>query len=241
MSALCFIFIILSWLSLEGMFRCCTSLRCVSDALHFTKKVTSNVSAFHVTNIRAIAECSSTLMKSDIPNPFSEVLHDENITMPKAKKMKVNWFKLYQKINSEINQLGPNEETTDVIPGTSCSVPESDTSSEDSDIMITFDSKAEKMRKAEQEVINIDSDDSDDISVDHLDEFNSERQKDTGTVHSSADSGPVDDICYADVQNSDSLESSADDIPAVLENIYQHEGTSDTIPDSCKRMGRYVF
>jgi hypothetical protein len=205
-------------------------------------------------------------MKDDIPNPLSEVLHHENVTMPKAKKVKVNWFKSYQKINSEINQSGPNQETTRVMPGTSCSVPESGTSSEgsddvpacgtsseigtspetgmsseDSDIIITFDAKAEKMRQAEQEVINIESDDSDDISVCHVGNFNSERQKDAGTVLSSADSGPVADIWYEDDQNTNFSERSANDIPADPINIYRHEGTSNTIPYSCKHTGRYVF
>jgi hypothetical protein len=180
-------------------------------------------------------------MKSDIPNPLSEVLHHENVTMPKAKKVKVNWFKLYQNINSKINQSEPNQETTNVMPETSCSVPESGTSSEDSDIIIVFDSKAEKMRKAQQAVINIDSDSSDDMSVHHVGEYSSERQQDTGSLHYSADSEPVADICCADVQNSNTLEQSANDMPAVPENIHPHEGTSNTVPDSCKHTGMYVY
>jgi hypothetical protein len=184
-------------------------------------------------------------MKSDISNPLSEVLQCENVTMPKAKKRNLNWFKSYQKINSKINQSGSIKETTDVMQGTSCCVPESGASSADSDIVIVFDSKAEKMRKAQQTVINIDSDDDDGdndvISIDHVDKCKSDRERDTGTLHSSADSVPVADISYADVQNSNSLELSADSIPAVPENIHLCEGTSETVSDSCRHTGRYAY
>ena len=244
MTALYVIIIILSCWSLEGMFRCCATLRCASDALHFTKRVTHNLSAFHVINVRAVADCSSILMKCDISNPLSEVLQCENVTMPKAKKVKVNWFKLYRQINSKINQSCSKKETIDVMQGTSCSVPESGASSSDSDIDIVFDSKAEKMRKAQQTVINIDSDDDGDndvISIDHVDKCKSDRQHDTGTLHCSADSGPVADICYADVQNSNSLELSANNIPTVPENICLCEGTSETVSDSCRHTGRYAY
>jgi hypothetical protein len=238
MTALCILIIILSSWSLEGMFKCCTTLRCVSDALHFTKKVTYNLSAFRVINVRAIAECSGILMKSDISNPVSEVLQCENRTMPKAQKVKVNWFKLYQRINSKINQSDSKKETTDIMEGTSCSVSESDTSSVDSDIIIVFDAKAEKMRKAPEIVINIDSDndddDDDDISVEHVDNCNSDGQNDTGTLHCSADSGPVADICCADVQN-------INDVPAVPERIHVCEGTSETVSDSSEHTGRYAY
>ena len=249
MTALCVIFIILSCWSVEGMSRCCATLRCVSDALHFTKKVTYNLSAFRVVNVTAVAKCSSILMKSDISSPLSEVLQCEHVTMPKAKKVKVNWFKLYQEINSKINQSGSKKETTNVMQGTPCSVPESDTSSVDSDIAIVFDSKAEKLRKAQQTVINIDSDDDDnddddddddDISVDNVDKCKSDRQHDTGTLHCSADSGPVADICCADVENSNSLGLSANNISAVPENIHLHAGTSETASDDCKHTGRYA-
>jgi hypothetical protein len=188
-------------------------------------------------------------MKSDISNLLSEVLQCENVTMPKAQKVKGNWFKLYQEINSKINQSDSKKETTNVTQGTSCSLPESDTSSADSDIVIVFDSKAEKMRKAQQTVINIDSDDDDDdddnddndgISVDHVDKCKSGRQHDTGTVHCSADSGPVADICYADVQNINTSELSANNIPAVPENIHLCEGTSETVSDCCRHTGRYA-
>jgi len=244
MTALCVVFIILSCWSLEGMFRCCTTLRCVSDVLHFTKKVTYNSSSFHVINVRAVAECSTVLMNSDISNPLSEVLDCENVKMPKAKKLKVNWFNLYQQINSMINRSGSKKETTNVVQGTSCSVPESDMSSPDSDIVIVFDSKAEKMRKAQQTVINIDSDDDDDddddTSVDHVDKCKSDRQQDTGTLHCSVDSGPAADICYADVQNINCLELSTNNIPAVPENIHLYEGASETVSDSRRDTGRYA-
>jgi hypothetical protein len=228
------------------MFRCCATLRCVSDAVPFTKKATYSLSAFRIINASAVAECSSILMKSDISNPSSEVLECENVTMPKAQKVKMNWFKLYQQINSKINQSGSKKETTNVMQGTSRSVPESGTSSADSDIVIVFDSKAEKMRKAQQTVINIDSDDdddddNDDISVDDVEKCKSNRQHETGTLDCSADIGPVADICYADVQNVDSLELSANDIPAVPENIHPCEGTSETVSDSCRHTGRYVI
>jgi hypothetical protein len=208
-------------------------------------------------------------MKSDISNSLSEVLQCEHVTMPKAQKVKKNWFKLYQQINSKINNSGSKKETTGVLQGTSCSVLESDTSSAesdtslaesdtplaesgtslaesdtslvDSDIAIVFDSKAEKMRRAEQAVINIDSDDdddnNDDISVDHVDRCKSDGHHDTGTLHCSADSGPVADICYADVQNINSLELSTN-IPVVPENIHLYEGTSETVSDSCEYTGR---
>ena len=244
MTALCVVFIILSCWSLEGMLRCCATLRCVSDTLHFTKKVTYNLSAFRVVDVRAVAEYSSILMNYDISNPLSEVLQCEYVTMPKARKVKGNWFKLYQQINSKINQSGSKNETTNVMQGTSCSVPESGTSSPDSDIVIVFDSKAEKMGKAQQTVINIDSDDDDDddISVDHLDKCQSDKQHDTGgSLHCSADSGPVVDICYADVQNINSLELSANNIPAVPKNIHPYEGTSKTVSDSCQHTGKFAY
>jgi hypothetical protein len=184
-------------------------------------------------------------MKSDISNPLSEVLQCENVTMPKAKKTSVNWFKSYQKINSKINQSCSTKETTNVMQGTSCSVPESGASSADSDIVIVFDSKAEKMRKAQQTVINIDSDDDDGdndvISIDHVDKCKSDREHDTGTLPCSADSVLVADICYTDVQNSNSLELSANSIPVVPENIHLYEGTSETVSDSCRHTGRYAY
>ena len=243
MTALCFIFIILSWWSLEGMFRCCTNLRCVSEALHCTNKVTYSLSACHVINVTAVAECSSTLMKSDTPNPLSEVLQPENVKMPKAQKVKVNWFKLFQQIKAKKNQSGPKNEKTNVTQGTSCSVLESGTSSADSDIIVVFDAKAELIKKAQQTVINIDSDDDDDddILVDHVDKCKSERQHNTGTLQCSAASGPVADICYTDLQNTKSLELSAKNIPAVPENIHLHEGTSETVSDSCRHTGRCVY
>ena len=249
MTAPCVIFIILSCWPLEGMFRCCANLRCVSDALYFTKRVTYNLSAFHVINSRALADCSSILMKSDISDPLFEVLQCENVTMPKAQKVKVNWFKLYRQINSKINQSGSKKETTNVMQGTSCSVPESGTSSADSDIVIVFDAKAEKKRKAQQTVINIDSDDDDDdddgdnsdISIDHVDRSKSDKRHHADTLHCSADSGPVADVCYADVQNSNSLERSANSIPAVPENIQLCEGTSETVSDTCRHAGRYAY
>jgi hypothetical protein len=190
--------------------------------------------------------------------------------MPKAQKVKKNWFKLYQQINSKINYSGSKEETTNVLQETSCSVPESDTSSADSDtsvdsgksqadpdmspagpntssvdsdIVIVFDSKAEKMIRAEQTVINIDSDDgddNDDISVDHVDRCKSDRHHDTGTLHCTADSGPVADIFYEDVQNINSFELSTN-IPAFPENFHLYEGTSKTISDSCEHTGKYAY
>jgi hypothetical protein len=188
-------------------------------------------------------------MKSDISNSLSEVLQCENVKMPKAQKVKKNWFKLYQQINSKINQSGSKKETKDVSQGTLCSVPESDmsladsdTSSADSDIVVVFDSKAEKMKRAEQTVINIDIDDddnNDDISVDHVDRCKSDRHHDTGTLHCSADGGPVPDICYTDVQNINSLELSTN-IPAVHENIRLYEGTSKTVSDFCEHTGKYA-
>jgi len=184
-------------------------------------------------------------MKYDISNPLFEVLQWEKVTMPKAQKVKWNWFKLYQKINSKVNQSGSKNETTDAMEGTCCSVPESDTSSVDSDIVVVFDSKAEKMRKAQQTVINIDSDDDDDdndISVHHVDKCQSDRQHDTGgSLHCSADSGPVADICCADVQNVNSLKLSANNIPAVPENAHPYEGTSKPVSDSCQHTGRYAY
>jgi len=180
-------------------------------------------------------------MKYDISNPLSEVLQCDNIKMPKAQKVKGNWFKLYQKINSEVNQSDSKNETTDAVQGTYCSLPESDASSADSDIVVVFDSKAEKLRKAQQTVINIDSDDDDDndVSVDNVDKCQSDRQHDTGgPLHCSADSVPVADICFADVQNVNSLEPSANNIP---ENIHPYEGTSNPVSDSCERTGRYAY
>jgi hypothetical protein len=221
------------------MFRCCATLRCVPDALHFTKKVTYSLSVFSAINVRAIAEFSSILVKSDISNPLSEVLQCENVKMPKAKKVKANWFKLYRQINSKINHSDSEKETTNVVQGTSCCVPESDTSSADSDIVIVFDSKAEKLRKAQETVINIDSndDDNDDISVDCVDNM----QHETGTLHCGADSGPVADVCYADVQNINSLGLSTNNTPAVPENTHLREGMSDTVSDFCRHTGRYAY
>jgi hypothetical protein len=182
----------------------------------------------------------NTLMKSDVPNTLSETSQLENVLMPKAQKVKLKWFKLEQ-IKSKKNWSSPKNGPTNVMQGTSCSVPKCDTSVADSDIIIMFDSKAEKMRKAQQAVINIDGDHNNDISVDRVDSCNSDMQHNIGTVQCSANNGPVGDICYTDVQNSNSSKLSAKIIPAVLDNMHLDEGTSKTVFDSWKQTGRCAY
>jgi len=91
-------------------------------------------------------------------------------------------------------------------------------------------------------ILDSDDDDDNDISVDHVGKCQSDKQHDTGgSLHCSADGGPVADICCADVQNVNSLELSANNIPVVPENIHPYEGTSKTVSDSCQHTGKFAY
>jgi hypothetical protein len=172
-------------------------------------------------------------MKSDIPNPLSEILQPENVTMPKVQKVKVHWFKSFKKIKTKKNESSSKNTSTNTMQGTSCSVPESGTSSTDSDVIIVFDSISDKIREKQQTVISADSG-GDDILVDYVDTGNSSMQHNSGTSHCTLHNGSVGDICYADVRNNNSSKQSAKNIEAV-------EGTSKTISDPHKQTGRYVY
>jgi hypothetical protein len=225
------------------MFRFHTTSQSVCDILYCTKKIIYKVSEFPSCNVRNAAHCSSTLIKSHLPNPSSETLQNENLIMPKAKKMKVNWNKLFKKINSEKKQLRSENSPIHPKHEASCSVPESARSSseiKDSGIFIVFDSKAEKIK--EPIVITIDSDKGEDSvnSMGNSDSLqcDSALQHNPGSWYCSAANWAGGNTCYADLQHSYSSELPSKNEPAALKSVQSGDGALESATHSSRKTGR---
>jgi hypothetical protein len=235
------------------MFRFCTTLQCVSDILHYSKKIIRDVSEFLIINVSGVTQDSKSLIKFHYTNPLSDILQSENVTMPKAKKVKVNWFKLFENINSNQKKSRCNKKES--VPKNcqkryklehgehraSCSVPESATSSSESkdcDVLIVFDSKDQKLRDAQLEVVTIDSDEND-ISVSSM------GNSDSLACGSTLQHNPGSWYCSAatwagsDIQSSCSSELAAAQ-NTVLKSVQPGDGASETAAASFSQKGRSV-
>jgi hypothetical protein len=185
--------------------------------------------------MRNTAHCSNTLIKSHHPNPSSETLQNENVIMPKAKRTKVNWNKLFKKINSERKLRSENSPNhlTHPVP---CSVPES-AESKDSDIVIVFDSKAEKAK--EPVLITINSDENEDA-------VNSMGSPNTlvcnpGSWYCNVASWTGGSTCHADVLGSYSSEVASHNEPASFQTVQTGDGALEHAVGSSRQAGRYLL
>jgi len=227
-----------------------TTLQCVSDILHCTKKIISEVSELHVFIVRDASQCSSTLIKYCLPNPLSEILHSESVVMmPRAKKLKVDVLKLFQKNNSRKKQPRPKNDSEQCRlehfkHRASCPVPESARSSSessDSDIFIVFDSTADKLREAQQEIITIDSDENE-VSINGMGNSDnivhgSSLQHNPGSGDCVAASWTGGRTCCADIQSSYFSELTTKNKPASHESGSSGDRASGTAATSVKQKG----
>jgi hypothetical protein len=221
------------------MFRFHTTLQSVCDILYSTKKIIYDISEFPPCNVRNAAHHFSTLIKSHLPNPSSETLQSENVIMPKAKRIKVNWNKLFKKINSERKKQRPENSTDCFQREASCSVPES-AESKDSGICIVFDSKAEKMN--EPVLITVDSDENED-TVNNMGNSNSlvcdsAVQHNPGSWYCSVANWAGGSTCYADVQGSYSSKLVSQNEPEVLKSVESGDGALESATGSSRQAGR---
>lgn len=224
------------------MFRFHTTLQFVCDILYCGKKIIYDISEFHHCNVRNAVHCSSTLIKSHLPNPSSETLQNENVIMPKAKKIKVNWNKLFKKINSERKKQRPENSPDHLKHEASCSLSESarlSAESKDSDIVILFDSKAEKVK--EDVLVTIDSDENED-TLNSMCNSNtlacdSAVQHNPGNWYCSVANWAGGNTCYADIQGSYSSKLASENEPAVLKCVQSGEGALESVTGSSSQAG----
>jgi hypothetical protein len=235
------------------MFRFCTTVQCVSEILHYSKKIICDVSEFLIINVRGVNEDSKSLIKFHFPNPLSDILQSANVVMPNTKEVKVTWIKLFDKINSKKkkSELDKKDSVPKNCPKrcrlehyehrASCSAPESATSSsenKDSDVVIVFDLKEQMSRERQQEVITIDSD-KNDASVSSMGNSNSLEcgsalQYTPGSWYCNAATWAASDI-----QSSCSSELSAAQ-NTVLKSVQPGGTASETATASFREKGRSV-
>jgi hypothetical protein len=125
--------------------------------------------------------------------------------MPKAKRTKINWYKLFKKINSERQKQRPESSPDCLKPEASCSVPKS-AENKDSGMFTVFDSKAEQTK--EPVVITIDSDENED-TVSSMGNSNSlvcdsAVQHNQSNWYCSVANWTGRSTCYSDVQSTNS-------------------------------------
>jgi hypothetical protein len=189
--------------------------------------------------VRNAAHCSSTLIKSHLPNPSSEKLQNENVIMPKARRTKVDWNKLFKKINSERKKQRQENSPDCLKHEASCSVPES-AESKDSSIFIVFDSKAEKTK--ESILITLDSDGNEDTvnSMGNSDSLvcDSAVQHNPGNWYCSVANWAGGSTCYADVQGSYSSKLVSQNEPEVLKSVQSGDGALESATGSSRQAGR---
>lgn len=229
------------------MFRFYTSLQCVSDILHYSKRIICDVSELLVINVKGVTPDSKTVIKFHFPNPLSDFLQRENVIMPKSKKVNSNRFKPFQKINSNKkksdhnkkvsvpencpNRFGPEHKKDQ----TSSSLPQSvESSSEntDSDVLIVFDSKEQGLRDVQQEVIPTDIDK---IDVSVITMGNS----DSFACGTGLQQNPGGWYCSATTWACSNVQSTcSSELPAVenmvLKSVQPHDGASETGTASTK-------
>lgn len=220
------------------MFRFHTTLQSVFDILYSTKKIIYDISEIFPCNVRNAAHWSSSLIKSQLLNPSSDTLQNESMIMPKTKRRKVNWNKLFKKINSERKKQIPENSPDCLKLEASCSVPES-AGSKDSDIYIVFDSKAEKNK--EPVLITVDSDENKD-TVSSMGDSNSlvcdsAAHHNQGSWYCSVANWAGGSTCYADVQGSYSSKLVSQNGPEVLNSVQSGDGALESATGSSRQAG----
>jgi hypothetical protein len=162
--------------------------------------------------------------------------------MPKAKKIKVNWNKLFKKTNSERKKQRPENSPDCLKHEASCSLPESarlSAESKDSDILIVFDSKAEKTK--ESVLTTVDSDENED-TVNSMGNPNtlvcdSAVQHNPGNWYCSVANWGGGNTCYADIQGSYSSKLAPQNEPAVLKSVQSGDGSLHSVTGSSRQAG----
>jgi hypothetical protein len=162
--------------------------------------------------------------------------------MPKAKRTKVNWNKLFKKINSERKALRSENSSNHLNHPVPCSVPES-AESKDSGIFIVFDSKAEKMK--EPVLITINSDENEDI-VNNMGSPNtlvcgSAVQHNPGSWYCNVASWTGGSTCHAGVPGSYSSEVASHNEPASFQTVQTGNGALEHAVGSSRHAGRYLL
>jgi hypothetical protein len=226
------------------MFRFHTTLQSVCNILYCTKKVIYNVTEFPFCNVKIVGDCLSTLIKSHLPKPSSETLQTGSVIMPKAKKPKLNWNKLFKKISCERKKLRSENSPDPLMHQAPCSVPESarhPAESNDSGVLIVFDSKYEKTK--EPAVITIDSDENQD-SVNSMGDSNTlvcggAMQHNPGSWYSSAACW-AGNTCCADVPGSCSSEVASDNEPAAFKSVQSDDGAVEHAAGSSRQASKYM-
>ncbi|XP_023722576.1 protein angel homolog 2 isoform X2 [Cryptotermes secundus] len=189
-------------------------------------------------NVRNAAHLSSSLIKSHLPNPSSDTLQNENVIMPKTKRRKVNWNKLFKKINSERKKQRTENSPDCLKPEASCSVPES-AGSKDSGIDIVFDSKIEKNK--EPVLITVASDENKD-TVSNMAASNSlvcdsAVQHNQGSWYCSVANWAGGSTCYADIQGSYSSKLVFQNEPDNLNSVQSGDGQLESAAGSSRQAG----
>jgi hypothetical protein len=165
--------------------------------------------------------------------------------MPKAKRLKVNWLKIFKKINSDRKKSESNKKESELKScpeqyrlehlehQPSCSATSS-SESNNPDVILVFDSKERKLRNAEQGVVTID-DDENDILVSSMGSSNSVAcasavQHNPGSWYCSAATW-----ASSDVWGSCSSESVAEN--EILKAVHPGDGASETATASVSDTG----
>jgi hypothetical protein len=190
--------------------------------------------------VRNAAQYSSTLIKSHVPNPSSETLQNENVIMPKAKRTKVNWNKLFKKINSERKKLRSENSPNHLEHQAPCSVLESarqSAESKASGVVIVFESKPKKAK--EPVLITIDSDENED-SVNSMGSSlvcDSALQHNPGGWYCSVASWTSGNTCRADVLGTYSSEVPSRNEAAAFKTMQSGDASME---HSSTQAGRYL-